>query len=191
MRPATPLMLMIRPARALSIGLAMARVIQNGPERLVSMTGAHSSASIRIIRLSRVMPALLTRMSTLPNSSSAALTIASHASRPAMVSPWIDRCRASGLARLGDDRLRGVRVVAIVDRRRRRPAGKAPARWPGPARGCRRSPGPPFAQVEHQRAPAASSGAATCGSPRRVCSPGARKARAGSAVHSTTAAPAV
>src|SRR5690606_34841123 len=43
-------------------------------------------------------------------------------------------------------------------------------------------------EVEHQ---AATSAVSRRGWPRRVWSPGARKARAGSAVHSTTAAPAV
>ena len=93
MRPAALDMLMIRPARALSIGRAIARVIQNGPDRFVSITASHSSPSIRISRLSRVMPALLTRMSTDPRPSSAAFTIASHASRPWLVSPWIVTAR--------------------------------------------------------------------------------------------------
>ena len=81
--------LMMRPERALIIGRAMARVIQNGPDRFVSMTASHSSSPIRMSRLSRVMPALFTRMCTDPRPSSAALTIASHASRPADVSPWM------------------------------------------------------------------------------------------------------
>ena len=82
-------MLMIRPARAFIIGRATARVIQKGPARFVAMTASHSSSSIRISRLSRVMPALLTRMSIVPKAASAAFTISSHASRPADVSPWI------------------------------------------------------------------------------------------------------
>ena len=53
------------------------------------MTASHSSSSMRISRLSRVMPALLTRMSIAPNAPIAALTISSHDSRPAEVSPWI------------------------------------------------------------------------------------------------------
>ena len=37
-------MLMIRPERAFSIGRAIARVIQNGPDRFVLITASHSSA---------------------------------------------------------------------------------------------------------------------------------------------------
>ena len=85
-------MLTIRPARALSIGRVTALVIQNAPERFVSMTSSQASSVIRMMRSSRVTPALLTRMSSRPNASSTALTTPS-AVADARASPWIARAR--------------------------------------------------------------------------------------------------
>ena len=56
---------MIRPKRALIIGLAAARISRNAASRLIRMTSSNSSSFIRMARLSRVTPALLTRMSSL------------------------------------------------------------------------------------------------------------------------------
>src|SRR5690606_3643379 len=59
-------MLMMRPQRAFVMPRTKARVMRNTESRLVDSTDAHSSSFMRSIRLSRVMPALLTRISTLP-----------------------------------------------------------------------------------------------------------------------------
>ena len=67
-------MLITRPLRALSIGRVHALRAQKAPNRFVSRTSVQSSAFIRMIRSSRVMPALLTRMSILPKASSTAFT---------------------------------------------------------------------------------------------------------------------
>ena len=188
MRPAAEDMLMMRPRLALSIGRAMARVIQNGPDRFVSITASHSSPSMRISRLSRVIPALLTRMSTDPSAVERGLhdRLGRLAAGGGVA---LDRERPTPEAGdLGGDLLGGVGVAAVVDRdvgalpregERDRAAQAAAAA--GDERGL-------AGQVEHQT-PARSR--VRCGWPIRVCSPGARKARAGSAVHSTTAPPAV
>src|SRR6185437_4275516 len=63
---------MIRPNRARIIGLAAARISRNAASRLIRMTFSNSSSFIRMRRLSRVIPALLTRMSSLPPSASTA-----------------------------------------------------------------------------------------------------------------------
>ena len=73
-------MLMIRPDLARSIGRVTALSVQKAPNRFVSSTSRQSSGFMRMIRSSRVMPALLTRMSTLPKASSAALISSSAAS---------------------------------------------------------------------------------------------------------------
>ena len=180
-------MLMIRPLRAFTIGRAMARVIQNGPDRFVAITASHSSALMRMSRLSRVIPALFTRMSMLPNSSRAAFTISSHASRPAPVSPCTTTARRPSPRISTRGRLGGVGVPAVVDRHVGTLSGEREGDRAAEAAAAagdeRHLPG----QVEHHVAATSS----RCGCPRRVCEPGARKARAGSAVHSTTAAPAV
>ena len=59
-------MLMIDPARCFSIVFITAWVEMNTLVRLVEMTSSHSAAFMRRSRLSRVMPALLTRMSIRP-----------------------------------------------------------------------------------------------------------------------------
>jgi hypothetical protein len=88
--PDTLVMLMIRPPLARSIGRVTALSVKKAPNRFVSSTSRHASVVMRMIRSSRVMPALLTRMSTLPNSASAALTSSSAASG------WVtSACRAS------------------------------------------------------------------------------------------------
>ena len=61
----------IRPKRAFIIGLHAARISRNAASRLTWMTDANSSSFIRIVKLSRVIPALLTRMSSLPSASTA------------------------------------------------------------------------------------------------------------------------
>ena len=103
---------MIRPPRALSIGRVTALVIQNAPNRFVSRTSRQASTVIRMIRSSRVMPALLTRMSTLPNASSAALTTPSAASGSRHVA--LDRERPPAERLDGRDGLGGGRRVAPV-----------------------------------------------------------------------------
>mmetsp|Transcript_63358 Transcript_63358/g.159788 ORF Transcript_63358/g.159788 Transcript_63358/m.159788 type:complete len:246 (+) Transcript_63358:466-1203(+) len=69
-------MLMIRPQRFLVMPLRTALVIRNTELRFVLMTSSHCASFIRIISVSFVMPALFTRMSTPPNSSSTALMTA-------------------------------------------------------------------------------------------------------------------
>ena len=61
-------MLMIRPRRLFIIGRAAARVNRNVPRRLMLITASHCSSFMRTMTLSRVMPALLTRMSSVPHS---------------------------------------------------------------------------------------------------------------------------
>ena len=77
--PDTLDMLMIRPARALIIGRITARVMLKAPVRLTVRTSAQALSVIRMTRSSRVMPALLTRMSTRPSSLSVSSTIAAQA----------------------------------------------------------------------------------------------------------------
>ena len=60
------LMLMIRPARCLTIGLSTAWAQANAAVRLVASTWSQSSRFIRSSSWSRAIPALLTRMSTRP-----------------------------------------------------------------------------------------------------------------------------
>ncbi len=114
------------------------------------MTASHSSASMRTSRLSRVMPALLTRMSTEPSSSMAAFTIASHASRPSLVSPRIATARRPRPVISAGRGLGGLGVAPVVDgdvgalprERQRDRTTEAPA----PAGDQRRLAG----EVEHQ-----------------------------------------
>src|SRR5688500_11022433 len=63
---------MIRPKRAFIIGRAAPRISRNAASRLTRMTSSNSSSFIRISKLSRVMPALLTRMSSFPPNASTA-----------------------------------------------------------------------------------------------------------------------
>jgi len=60
---------MMRPLRCLMNGRVSALVKLNAPLRLVLITVSHSSSLMRMSRLSRVTPALFTRMSTRPASS--------------------------------------------------------------------------------------------------------------------------
>src|SRR5690606_1502961 len=71
-------MLMMRPARAFIMVLRTARDSRNTAVRLVSSTAAQSSSFMRMARVSRVMPALLTRICGPPSAASSA-TSASHA----------------------------------------------------------------------------------------------------------------
>ena len=64
--PITPeidVMLTIRPARWRSIGRSTALVTRKADLRLVSSTASQSSSDMRMISVSRVIPALLTRTS--------------------------------------------------------------------------------------------------------------------------------
>ncbi len=69
---------MMRPWRAFIMPRMTARDRRNTALRLVSMTASHSSSFMRRARLSRVMPALLTRMETAPNFFSISPISASH-----------------------------------------------------------------------------------------------------------------
>ncbi len=66
MRPITEAMLTIRPDRCLRRLRQKALVKRNVPLRLMSSTASQSASLIRMSKPSLVMPALLTRMSTLP-----------------------------------------------------------------------------------------------------------------------------
>jgi len=70
--PTTDVTEMMRPKRAFIIDRAAARINRNAASRLIRMTSSNSSSFMRIRRLSRVTPALLTRMSSLPLSASTA-----------------------------------------------------------------------------------------------------------------------
>ena len=72
MRPTTLAIFTIRPQRFFSIGRSRACVSRNAPVRLVPSTSSQSPRFMAIISPSRVMPALLTRISTLPKRSSTA-----------------------------------------------------------------------------------------------------------------------
>src|SRR5690606_10190068 len=83
-------MLTMRPLRAFIIPRMTALQVRNTLLRLVSRMSFHSSSFIRISRLSRVMPALLTRMEIAPNSLPMASTSASTAAASVTSSlrPW-------------------------------------------------------------------------------------------------------
>ena len=70
-------MLMIRPARRFIMPLMTARMVWKAPLRLASSTASQSSSLSRSRMLSRVRPALLTRMSIGPRACSAAAIAAS------------------------------------------------------------------------------------------------------------------
>ncbi len=69
-------MVTIAPPRRLSIGRATARQVKNAPPRFVSITARQSSSESFMIRLSRVMPALHTRIAIGPISDSTCATSA-------------------------------------------------------------------------------------------------------------------
>ena len=128
---------MIRPARAFIMPRSTARDSRNTDLRSVSITSSHSASFMRRRRLSRVMPALLTRMPTAPYSFSIAAMQASTAapsltfeqhpaagdSRPRKILG--DRVRA-GFGRGGADELRAC-------------ATEGEPRSPGRSRAWRRS----------------------------------------------------
>ena len=130
-------MLMIRPARALSIGRVTALVIQKAPKRFVSRTSSQASSVIRMMRSSRVMPALLTRMSIWPNASSAALTTPSAVSG-ARASPWMASARRPSASMAARRLGRGRGVAAVGERDVGALASRAGARWPARCRASRR-----------------------------------------------------
>src|SRR3990172_5600929 len=70
-------MLMMRPQRAFIMPRITARDRRNTARRFVAITSSHSSSFIRNARLSRVIPALFTRMATSPISFSSASQAAS------------------------------------------------------------------------------------------------------------------
>mmetsp|Transcript_131703 Transcript_131703/g.328421 ORF Transcript_131703/g.328421 Transcript_131703/m.328421 type:complete len:221 (+) Transcript_131703:642-1304(+) len=76
MEPTTEEMLMILPQRFLVIPFSTALVTRNTELRFVLMTASQASSFMRIINVSFVMPALLTKMSTPPYSPSMALSTA-------------------------------------------------------------------------------------------------------------------
>ena len=67
-RPTTELTLTTRPKRCFIMVRAAVLQHRKAPFKLVARTASKSSSFIRITRSSRVMPALLTRMSMRPNS---------------------------------------------------------------------------------------------------------------------------
>src|SRR5574340_500797 len=67
MLPTTEPMLTMRPLLAFIIARSTARLRRNTDLRLVASTSSHSSSVMRASRLSRVMPALFTRIETSPN----------------------------------------------------------------------------------------------------------------------------
>src|SRR5574340_130098 len=66
MLPTTEPMLTMRPLLAFIIARSTARLRRNTDLRLVASTSSHSSSVMRASRLSRVMPALFTRIETSP-----------------------------------------------------------------------------------------------------------------------------
>ena len=61
---------MMRPERAFIMPRMTERDRRNTPRRLVAITSSNSSSFMRMVMLSRVMPALLTNIATAPTSSS-------------------------------------------------------------------------------------------------------------------------
>jgi hypothetical protein len=68
-------MLMIAPLRWVAMSLLIRRQVRKTEVKLTARTSSHASSFIRMIKPSRVMPALLTSTSTVP----ACLTTASSA----------------------------------------------------------------------------------------------------------------
>ena len=95
----------MRPPRCFIIGRIAALVTRNAPRRFRSSTASHSSALMRISRLSRVMPALFTRMSSLPSPNASASFTTRSASASTETSPWmrvaVDPACFDQLLRLG------------------------------------------------------------------------------------------
>src|SRR5258708_23182714 len=89
MNPTTEVALTMRPARAFLMPRRTARERRKTDFRLVAWMSSHSSSFMRARRLSRVAPALLTRIATAPNSSWTLSTRAAHcaASRTSSVRP--------------------------------------------------------------------------------------------------------
>ena len=97
MLPTTEPIVMIRPQRARTMPRRQARVTRNAPVRSVASTAAQSSSFIRIASVSRVMPALLTRISGRPSWSAITSSIAPTASGSA-TSAWIVALRRPSAA---------------------------------------------------------------------------------------------
>ena len=81
------------------MGRAAAFMVRKAPLRLVSMTASKSSSLSIMARLSRVMPALLTRMSREPSSFTAVsmrvFTAAGSATLPWTARVWTPRASSS------------------------------------------------------------------------------------------------
>ena len=91
-------MLMIRPDRWRTIDLSTAWMQVNTADRFVASTASQSSRFMRSMSVSRVMPALLIRMSTLPNVDDAFATVAGElrAGGPTYAYVYIDTVDATG-----------------------------------------------------------------------------------------------
>ena len=67
-------MFMIEPLRAFNIGLITAFVKLKTDFKFTRMTSSHCSSLMRMSKVSRVIPALFTKMSTVPNSATTSST---------------------------------------------------------------------------------------------------------------------
>src|SRR5438105_5319229 len=94
MMPAIEATFTIRPPRCFIIGRIAAFVTRNAPRRFRSRTASHSSADMRSSRLSRVIPALFTRMSSAPPPKARASFTTRSASASTDTSPWTSAARA-------------------------------------------------------------------------------------------------
>ena len=103
-------MLMMRPQRRFIMPRAVARMATKAPRRLASSTASQSSSLRRNRMLSRVRPALLTRMSICPNAFSTACDERGDGRRVADVAG-----EALGAGPDGGGRLGGLRLVAADD----------------------------------------------------------------------------
>ena len=132
---------MIRPWRAFIMPRSTPFASRKAGFRLVAMIASHSSSFMRSSRLSRVMPALLTRMAI---GAEARLDVSERRDhRRAVGDVELD----SGARVAGFLEIRGDRGRALVRRRgadhRRARARRAPVRSRGRCRASRRSPAPP------------------------------------------------
>ncbi len=85
--PDTLPMFTIRPQRCFSMWRSAALVQRNTARRFVAITSSQSSTDMRRSSVSRLKPALFTRMSSRPNASWAVSTTRS-ASSGTLMSPW-------------------------------------------------------------------------------------------------------
>src|SRR6187402_44712 len=108
-------MLMMRPERALSMGWRTAWVSRNAPVRLVRSTSSKSASFMRRTSPSLVMPALLTRISSLPKCARTAfaadLMESSEATSRAKVAAVPPAASISALTSTSFDSLRAARAI--------------------------------------------------------------------------------